>query len=98
MSWIFTLSAVAAALGLGAVMLITLGAKPVTGFATMFNAGMAIQQIFTTLSDHGLGNRYLESRLVTAFKAPGIAPQTAPPRIPMQRIIGMEIKELRSGS
>lgn len=32
-------------------------------FATMFNAGMAIQQIFSTLSDSGLGNRYLEDRL-----------------------------------
>lgn len=37
-------------------------------FATMFNAGMAIQQIFSALSDHGLGNRYLESRLVATFK------------------------------
>ncbi len=36
-------------------------------FAIMFNAGMAIQQIFRTLSDHALGNRYLESRLAAAF-------------------------------
>lgn len=38
-------------------------------FATMFNAGMPIQHIFTTLADHGLGNRYLEERLQVAFKA-----------------------------
>lgn len=37
-------------------------------FATMFEAGMPIQQIFTTLSDNGLGNRYLEARLRVAFK------------------------------
>jgi type II secretory pathway component PulF len=37
-------------------------------FATMFNAGMAIQQIFSTLADNGLGNRYLESRLMVTFK------------------------------
>jgi type IV pilus assembly protein PilC len=37
-------------------------------FATMFGAGMAIQQIFGTLSDHGLGNRYLEERLRAAFR------------------------------
>lgn len=32
-------------------------------FATMFSTGMAIQQIFNTLSDHALGNRYLEERI-----------------------------------
>ncbi len=37
-------------------------------FATMFNAGMAIQQIFTILSDSGLGNRYMEDRLKRAYK------------------------------
>jgi type II secretory pathway component PulF len=31
-------------------------------FATMFGAGMAIQQIFNALSDNGLGNRYMEER------------------------------------
>jgi len=36
-------------------------------FATMFNAGMAIQQIFSTLADHALGNRYLEERLRFAY-------------------------------
>ena len=37
-------------------------------FATMFNAGMAIQQIFSTLANNGLGNRHLEARLKVAFK------------------------------
>ncbi len=37
-------------------------------FATMFGAGMAIQQIFNTLSDRGLGNRFLEERLAAALK------------------------------
>ena len=37
-------------------------------FATMFGAGMAIQQIFSTLADNGLGNRYLESRLKVVYK------------------------------
>jgi type IV pilus assembly protein PilC len=37
-------------------------------FATMFGAGMAIQQIFATLADHGLGNRFLEERLTTIYK------------------------------
>jgi len=37
-------------------------------FATMFNAGMAIQQIFNTLSDNGLGNRYMEDRLKHAYR------------------------------
>lgn len=37
-------------------------------FATMFGAGMAIQQIFSTLADHGLGNRFLEERLKTIYK------------------------------
>lgn len=36
-------------------------------FATMFGAGMAIQQIFSTLADHGLGNRHLESRLKVVY-------------------------------
>ncbi|MBI5550848.1 MAG: type II secretion system F family protein [Desulfobacterales bacterium] len=37
-------------------------------FATMFGAGMAIQQIFATLADHGLGNRFLEERLTAIYK------------------------------
>jgi type II secretory pathway component PulF len=37
-------------------------------FATMFGAGMAIQQIFNALSDNGLGNRYIEERLAFALK------------------------------
>jgi type IV pilus assembly protein PilC len=37
-------------------------------FATMFDAGMAIQQIFATLSENALGNRYLEDRLVSSYK------------------------------
>ena len=37
-------------------------------FATMFGSGMAIQQIFTTLADNGLGNRWLEDRFLSAFK------------------------------
>ena len=37
-------------------------------FATMFNAGMAIQQIFSILSNNGLGNRHLEARLKVTFK------------------------------
>lgn len=37
-------------------------------FATMFGAGMAIQQIFSTLADHGLGNRYLETRLNIVYR------------------------------
>jgi type IV pilus assembly protein PilC len=37
-------------------------------FATMFDAGMAIQQIFATLAENALGNRYLEDRLVSAYK------------------------------
>lgn len=38
LSWLIPICAVSAALALGAVMLMTLGANPVTGFATMFNA------------------------------------------------------------
>jgi type IV pilus assembly protein PilC len=37
-------------------------------FAIMFNAGMAIQQIFSTLADNALGNRYLEDRLRFAYQ------------------------------
>ena len=37
-------------------------------FATMFGAGMAIQQIFSTLADHALGNRYMEDRLRFAYQ------------------------------
>jgi type IV pilus assembly protein PilC len=37
-------------------------------FATMFGAGMAIQQIFSTLADHALGNRYMEERLRLAYQ------------------------------
>jgi type IV pilus assembly protein PilC len=37
-------------------------------FATMYGAGMAIQKIFDTLSDSGLGNRYLETRLKVVYK------------------------------
>lgn len=37
-------------------------------FATMFDAGMAIQQIFSTLAENALGNRYLEDRMVSAYK------------------------------
>jgi type IV pilus assembly protein PilC len=37
-------------------------------FATMFGAGMPIQQIFSTLADHALGNRYLEDRLGWAYQ------------------------------
>ena len=37
-------------------------------FATMYRAGMSINQIFEVLSDHVLGNRYLEERLKIAFE------------------------------
>ena len=37
-------------------------------FATMLQAGMAVQQIFSTLSDNALGNKYLEDRLQSAYK------------------------------
>lgn len=37
-------------------------------FATMFNAGIAIQQIFNTLADGGLGNRYMENRIEQVYK------------------------------
>lgn len=37
-------------------------------FSIMFNAGMAIQQIFTTLCDHALGNRFMERRLYQAYR------------------------------
>ncbi|MEJ2039991.1 MAG: type II secretion system F family protein, partial [Desulfosarcinaceae bacterium] len=37
-------------------------------FAIMFNAGMPIQQIFSTLADNALGNRYLEDRLRFAYQ------------------------------
>ena len=37
-------------------------------FAIMFDAGMAIQQIFSTLADHALGNRYMEDRLRFAYQ------------------------------
>lgn len=37
-------------------------------FATMFDAGMAIQVIFSTLADNVLGNRYLEDRLRFAYQ------------------------------
>ena len=37
-------------------------------FATMFGAGMAIQQIFSTLADNTLGNRYLEDRLRFSYQ------------------------------
>lgn len=37
-------------------------------FATMFGAGMAIQQIFSTLADNALGNRYMEDRLRFAYR------------------------------
>ena len=36
-------------------------------FATMYRAGMAIDEIFETLKDNILGNRYLEERLAGAF-------------------------------
>lgn len=37
-------------------------------FATMFGAGMAIQQIFSALADNALGNRYMEDRLRFAYR------------------------------
>lgn len=37
-------------------------------FATMLGAGMAIPQIFSALTDHALGNRYLEDRLASVYK------------------------------
>jgi type IV pilus assembly protein PilC len=37
-------------------------------FATMYNAGMSINIIFEILSDGVLGNKYLESRLVAAYR------------------------------
>lgn len=37
-------------------------------FATMLEAGMTIPQIFNTLADHALGNRYLEDRLASVYK------------------------------
>jgi len=37
-------------------------------FATMLGAGMAIPQIFSTLTDHALGNRYLEEQLASVYK------------------------------
>jgi type IV pilus assembly protein PilC len=36
-------------------------------FATMYKAGMMINEIFEMLTDNVLGNRYLQSRLVKAF-------------------------------
>jgi type IV pilus assembly protein PilC len=53
---------------LGPVMRHIALARLCHNFATMFGAGMAIQQIFATLADHGLGNRFLEERLRFAFK------------------------------
>ena len=37
-------------------------------FAIMLGAGMAIPQIFKTLTDHALGNRYLEEGLISVYK------------------------------
>jgi type IV pilus assembly protein PilC len=37
-------------------------------FATMLGAGMAIPQIFSTLTDNALGNQYLEDRLADAYQ------------------------------
>jgi type IV pilus assembly protein PilC len=37
-------------------------------FATMLSAGISIQQIFGTLSDNGLGNRFLEHCLKLAYR------------------------------
>ena len=37
-------------------------------FATMYNAGMSINLIFEILTDGVLGNKYLESRMVAAYK------------------------------
>jgi type IV pilus assembly protein PilC len=37
-------------------------------FAIMLGAGMAIPQIFRTLTDHALGNRYLEEGLSSVYK------------------------------
>ena len=37
-------------------------------FATMYNAGMSINIIFEILTDGVLGNKYLESRLVAAYR------------------------------
>ena len=37
-------------------------------FAVMLGAGMAIPQIFRTLTDHALGNRYLEEGLSSVYK------------------------------
>ena len=37
-------------------------------FATMYNAGMSINMIFEILADGVLGNRYLESRMVAAYR------------------------------
>ena len=37
-------------------------------FATMYRAGISINQIFEVLSDNVLGNRYLEEKLKTAYK------------------------------
>jgi type IV pilus assembly protein PilC len=38
-------------------------------FATMYQAGMSINNIFEILSENVLGNRYLEKLLATAFRA-----------------------------
>jgi type IV pilus assembly protein PilC len=38
-------------------------------FATMYQAGMSINNIFEVLSENVLGNRYLEKLLATAFRA-----------------------------
>jgi type IV pilus assembly protein PilC len=53
---------------LGTVMRHIALARLCHNFATMFGAGMAIQQIFATLADHGLGNRYLEEGLKIAYR------------------------------
>ena len=53
---------------LGQVLRYIAQARLCHNFATMFGAGMAIQQIFSTLSDNGLGNRYLEARLKVIYK------------------------------
>jgi type IV pilus assembly protein PilC len=37
-------------------------------FATMYNAGMSINVIFEILTDGVLGNKYLESRMVAAYR------------------------------
>jgi len=52
---------------LGAILANIALARLSHNFAIMFNAGMAIQQIFSTLADHALGNRYLEDRLRFAY-------------------------------